>query len=175
MHDWQTVAGALSGGIPDGIEMEFASDGPGMASLVRLLAPVAAREPARLTLAGTREDAGWRRAMIAADVALVTMRPGAENVVMPSKAYSAMAAGQAILAVCPRESDLADLVSAHGCGWVVDPGDVTGLDGLLAMLPKIPDELLKRRRNAWNAAHTKYSMEAVGRLWKDLFDSLDAP
>ena len=27
---------------------------------------------------------------------------------MPSKTYSAMAAGQAVLAVCPRASDLAD-------------------------------------------------------------------
>ena len=61
--------------------------------------------------------------MLRAQVALVTIAPGAERVVMPSKTYSALVAGQAILAICRRESDLADLVRQHDCGWVVEPGN----------------------------------------------------
>ena len=41
----------------------------------------------------------WVRAE---EVAMVTMISGAENVVLPSKTYSAMAAGQAILAIAPE-------------------------------------------------------------------------
>jgi len=58
------------------------------------------------------------------------MAPGAEQVeqvVMPSKTYSAMMAGQAVLAIAPGESDLVDLIKTAGCGWCVEPGDVDGL------------------------------------------------
>jgi len=50
------------------------------------------------------------------------MTPGAEQVVMPSKTYSAMMVGQAILAIALVESDLVDLIKTAGCGWCVEPG-----------------------------------------------------
>ncbi len=132
------------------------------------LSAVAQTSVGRLTFAGTRGSAEWRTAMLAADVALVTMRPGAEKVVMPSKTYSAMAAGQAVLAVCPRESDLADLIIAHDCGLVIEPGDAAGLHTLLESLPLLTEEVLRKRRNAYAAAHTYYSMEATGKQWAEV-------
>lgn len=174
LHDWATLAGAVAPGVPDNVAVEIAADGPGAQALKQQLAGVAARDPAGLKFAGTRGDTEWRAAMLAADVALVTMRPGAEKVVMPSKTYSAMAAGQAILAVCPRESDLADLIATHDCGWVVEPGDIAGLRARLAALPADPAEVMRKRRNAWQAAHAHYSMETVGRQWLELLQGLHA-
>jgi glycosyltransferase involved in cell wall biosynthesis len=174
LHDWVTLAGAVASGVLDNLAVEIAADGPGAQALKQELAGVAARDPEGLKFAGTRGDAEWRTAMLAADVALVTMRPGAEKVVMPSKTYSAMAAGQAILAVCPRESDLADLIAAHDCGWVIEPGDIAGLRERLAALPADPAEVMRKRRNAWQAAHAHYSMETVGRQWLELLQALHA-
>jgi glycosyltransferase involved in cell wall biosynthesis len=174
LHDWATLAGAIAPGVPDNVAVELAADGPGAQSLKQELAGMAAQDPEGLKFAGTRGDAEWRTAMLAADVALVTMRTGAEKVVMPSKTYSAMAAGQAILAVCPRESDLADLIAAHDCGWVIEPGDAAGLRERLAALPGDPAEVMRKRRNAWQAAHAHYSMETVGRQWLELLQSLHA-
>ena len=162
LHDWETLGGALSAGVPDEVAVEIAADGPGAQSLKLQLASVAARDPQGLKFAGTRGEAEWRTAMLAADVALVTMRAGAEKVVMPSKTYSAMAAG------------LADLVAAQDCGWVIEPGDVAGLRKQLAALPDNPQEVLRKRRNAWQAAHAHYSMETVGKQWLELFQSLHA-
>ncbi len=173
LHDWQTLAGAVAPGLPEAVVLEVAADGPGARELKHQLASLAAQNPEHVIFAGTRGDAEWRAAMLAADVALVTMRPGAEKVVMPSKTYSAMAAGQAILAVCPRESDLADLIAAHDCGWVIEPGDVAALRQRLASLPAATAEILHKRRNAWQAAHAHYSMEVVGRQWLELLQSLD--
>lgn len=173
LHDWETLASALGEGLPQGIEVEIAADGPAAVALKQRLAPLAAAPAARLLFAGTRGPTAWREAMLSADVALVTMRPGAEKVVMPSKTYSAMAAGQAILAVCPRESDLADLVLAHGCGWVIAPGDVAGLRAQLESLADSGEEILQKRRLAWQAAHSLYSMEEVGKQWRELLHSLD--
>jgi glycosyltransferase involved in cell wall biosynthesis len=174
LHDWETLAGALSLGVPSGTMVEIAAEGPGAAALKKRLAAAAADPAGQLAFDGTRGEAGWKAAMLRADVALVTMRPGAEKVVMPSKTYSAMAAGQAVLAICPRNSDLADLVAAHDCGWVIEPGDVSGLRNLLARLPRIRAEVLGKRERAWSAAHAHYSMEAVGRQWLELLESLHA-
>ncbi len=169
LHDWETLAGAYTAPLPAGVVTEFAADGPGAQALRGALAGAA---PDLVSFAGTRGSAEWTAAMLAADVALVTMRPGAEKVVMPSKTYSAMAAGQAILAVCPRESDLADLVTAHDCGWVVEPGDVGALRALLAALPGRGDEVLAKRRHAYAAAHARYSMQATARDWAELLSSI---
>jgi len=172
LHDWATLAGALREGMPPDVAVEIAADGPGAIALKDGLAAQAAQQPDRLHFAGTRGNAEWREAMLAADVALVTMRHGAEKVVMPSKTYSAMAAGQAVLAVCPVESDLADLINEHDCGWVVEPGDVAGLQRLLSALPDLAAEVRRKRCNAWKAAHAFYSMEAVGKQWLELLHSL---
>ena len=45
--------------------------------------------------------------MQSSQIALVTMSEGSQEVA-PSKTYSAMMAGQAILAVAPEDSDLVD-------------------------------------------------------------------
>ncbi|MFT3828372.1 MAG: glycosyltransferase [Opitutaceae bacterium] len=172
LHDWETLAGALAEGISSGCTVEIAADGPGARQLKDALRGVSGSESARLRFAGTRGNAEWRAAMLAADVALVTMCPGAEKVVMPSKTYSAMAAGQAILAVCPRNSDLADTVLRHDCGWIVEPGDAGDLRHRLAAFTADRGELLRKRRNAYTAAHSQYSMRATAQDWKTLLGSL---
>ncbi len=122
----------------------------------------------QLRLGGSLPEREWLDAMAAADVALVTMKRGAEGIVMPSKTYSAMAAGQAILAVCPRESDLADLVAAHDCGWVVEPGDVAGLRAVLDSLASRGAEVLTKRRNAWRAARECYDQRVLAERWREV-------
>lgn len=118
------------------------------------------------------DDAPWREAMTSAHVALVTMAPGAERIVMPSKTYSALVAGQAILAVCPRDSDLADLVRRHDCGWVVEPGDVAGLRAVVSRWREMPAELHAKRAAAFAAGHRCYDMRPVGAQWLDLLREL---
>ncbi len=171
LHEWETMAQALAAGCPTGLKVEIASDGPGAVKLISALRAASAGES--FVLGGTQDKSKWHNAMLAADVALVTMRFGAEKVVMPSKTYSAMAAGQAILAICPLESDLADLIVEHDCGWIIEPGDAAGLRSLLKGLPGRRDEILQKRRKAYAAAHAYYSMEATGRQWVELFSTLN--
>lgn len=61
--------------------------------------------------------------MMAGDLHLVTVKRGLEGVVVPSKLYSILAAGRPVLAVAPRESDAARIVTEHGCGMAADPDD----------------------------------------------------
>ena len=170
MHDTATVASTW----PDlrnlRIKWVFHASGSGY---VRLRQSVG--EDDAVTWGGALGDAEWQRTMKEAQVALVTMTPGAEKVVMPSKTYSAMVAGQALLAICPRSSDLADLVIRHDCGWVVEPGDCVGLRRVVEIIATDPAGLLLRRRNAFEAGHRYYDMTPIAAQWEQLFARLASP
>ncbi|MFT3867304.1 MAG: glycosyltransferase [Nibricoccus sp.] len=170
LHDWETLGAALRPGVPQGVNITIASDGPSANALKSHLQNTCHE---RLSFSGTRQSVDWKATMLGADVALVTMLPGAEKVVMPSKTYSAMAAGQAVLAICPDQSDLADLIKTHDCGWVIEPGDARNLRTLLEGLPQRSAEVHKKRINSYNAAHAHYSMESTSRQWLKLFGELN--
>jgi glycosyltransferase involved in cell wall biosynthesis len=58
--------------------------------------------------------------LTACDLALVSIAPGLEGVVAPSKLYGIMAAGKAIAAVCEPHSYLRQLISDAKCGEAFD-------------------------------------------------------
>lgn len=168
MHDIDTVLGALSVGLPEVISFDFRGNGTGF----RLLENVVRERKLghRVSIGGSMKDADWIDAMRRADVALVTMKPGAEGVVMPSKTYSALAAGQAVVAICPDASDLADTIRTHDCGWVVTPGDVNQLNVVLTEIVSRPDELLRRRQNAWRAGQQVFDQRALAVAWNEVLE-----
>jgi colanic acid biosynthesis glycosyl transferase WcaI len=168
MHDTATLVAALtSGAIPEGLRFNFHASGGSYSSLRAALAEHAACE---FGLPLTTSQ--WIAKMRQAQVALVTMTQGGQNVVMPSKTYSALVAGQAVLAICPRDSDLADLVRQHECGWIVEPGDVEALRRTLFQMTQQPEELFRRRENAFRAGHDHYDSSLVASRWLELFQQL---
>lgn len=63
-------------------------------------------------------------AMLAsADVGVMTLRPGAGRMSVPSKILAYMAMEVPVLASCDADSDSARIVCDAGCGMVVEPGD----------------------------------------------------
>jgi colanic acid biosynthesis glycosyl transferase WcaI len=170
MHDTDTLAAGWTGAETTGVKWAFRASGAGYA---RLRQTTGIR--AEVTWGGALPEAAWQQAMKQAQAALVTIAPGAERVVMPSKTYSALVAGQAILAICRRASDLADLVIRHDCGWVVEPGDVAGLQRAIKAIAKNPGELWAKRRNAFAAGHQHYDTGIVAETWMKLFAELKYP
>lgn len=118
------------------------------------------------------DDVLWVSVMKKASMALVTMRFGAEKVVMPSKVYSALMAGQAIVAICPRNSDLGDLVDKYNCGWIVEPGKYDELAELLESIASDPHSLYIKRLNAYSAGHAHFSAKVLAKQWLNLFNSI---
>jgi glycosyltransferase involved in cell wall biosynthesis len=102
------------------------------------------------------------------------MSEGAQEVVMPSKTYSAMMAGQAILAVAPEDSDLVDLIKAADCGWWVRPGDVQGFQECLIEIHSNQDLLLEKRQNAYRVAHEQFGQGSLAKHWVAVFESLQS-
>ncbi len=90
--------------------------------------------------------------LAAADVHLVTLRPGMEGVAVPSKLYGVMAAGRPVLFVGPEACETADDLRTHRCGLSVAVGDTAGL--LAALRRLAADHHL--RRDLGDAARAAY-------------------
>jgi glycosyltransferase involved in cell wall biosynthesis len=175
-HDIETFLEGIKATIPEAavlnnVVFTFHASGSLYCALKRVVSGNASLLN-RIRLKDALPEKDWIRCMRRAHVALVTIRRGAERVVMPSKTYSAMAAGQAILAICPRDSDLADIVRAEECGWIVAPGRPQDLRGVLAEIASRRDLLQQKRVNAFAAGQGKFSEVAVGKEWIGLLEEL---
>lgn len=164
MHDFATFAAAVPrvAGLP--LRFQLRGNGPERRGLEARTAHCP-----HVSFGPNLEAEEWAGAMKDAGVALVFLKEVAGGLVMPSKTFSALVAGQAVLAVCPRDSDLAALILKHDAGWVVAPGDVDGLVQVLQHLAAAPDEVLQKRRNAWRAGHGHYEQGMLAKQWVELF------
>lgn len=124
------------------------------------------------TFSGPLDHERWQEAMVSAPVGLVLLKDSAAVSALPSKVYSAMAAGQAILAICPNRSDLGAVVRDHNCGWVIEPGDTAALAETLRQIARDTEHIGEKRKNAYRASRERFCMPVVTRRWTDLIDSL---
>jgi glycosyltransferase involved in cell wall biosynthesis len=103
------------------------------------------------------------------DLAAVTLARGTEGLCMPGKLYTALAAGQAILAITGRESQLAAIVEEHRCGFRVDQGDSAGIVQALQQCLANPELLEQTKRNARHCFEARFTRkQAVQRYYEIL-------
>ncbi len=74
----------------------------------------------------------------AADIALVTLEPGAEGLCVPSKFYPLLAVGKPVVAVMSPGAEVALVTHEADLGRVVDVGDPTGLAAAIETLAQDP-------------------------------------
>ena len=74
------------------------------------------------------------RSLAKGHLGLVTQIPKTVGAIVPSKTYGIMAAGRPVLYVGPQGTSTARVLERHGCGWRIEPGDATGMVGLLKRL-----------------------------------------
>lgn len=95
------------------------------------------------------------------DIAVITQVEGTEYLSMPSKTYSLLAAGCAIIACTNEDSDLARLVRNHDVGFVCSQSDVDGFINYIRRLADDHDLLVNLKRNAREAAIQYYSTDVI--------------
>ena len=67
------------------------------------------------------------RSYAAADLFLVSLKPGLAGYIVPSKLYSILAAGRPYVAAVEEDCEVVDITNRYGCGFVVAPGDADAL------------------------------------------------
>lgn len=172
MHDTQTLFEAWASGIGPSFQFRFQCSGPKRVALEQFAQVHAGVLGDRLRIGPGLAHAEWIEALQSAPIALVTMSEGAQEVVMPSKTYSAMMAGQAILAVAPENSDLVDLIKRYDCGWWVRPGDSEGFQRCLKEIQSNSSQLQQKRMQAFEAAQTHFGQARLAKAWIATFETL---
>jgi putative colanic acid biosynthesis glycosyltransferase WcaI len=69
----------------------------------------------------------YPKVLSTADMNLVTLSSAAAIASVPSKIYKTMASGRPVLAIAPASSEIARLVKAAGCGFVIEPTQIDEL------------------------------------------------
>lgn len=170
MHDASTIEQYLSHkDLPPDCRLEFFTSGAGKARFensIRKFIPNLL-ECRTVILGDSLAESEWVSKMKSAEVGMVFQGKGAENVVFPSKVFSILVAGQAVLAIASSSSELGKMIIDHDCGWVIEPGDV---DALSAAFTESTDSaiLLRKRTNAFALGQGFFDVSKLSAVWHDL-------
>ena len=106
-----------------------------------------------------------------ADAFLVSLKPGLEGYIVPSKVYGILAAGRPFIAAVDPSCEVAGIATEHACGVVAPPGDPEALTSAIARLYDDPAAARTMGERA-RAASWCYDRRAAVRAYHDLFASL---
>lgn len=105
-----------------------------------------------VTLLSWQADEVVPYSLATADVALVSLEADIAGLMLPSKAFSSLAAGTPLVVMCSRETELAEIVQRHGCGWVIQPERADELCAILLELAADPSGLIPYKERSRRTA-----------------------
>jgi len=109
-----------------------------------------------------------------ADAFVVSLKPGLEGYIVPSKLYGILASGRPFVAAVDPSCEVAAIATAHSCGVVAPPGNP---DALVAAIAQLCDDSAAATRMGENARRASwlYDRRAAVGAYYDLFASLSRP
>jgi glycosyltransferase involved in cell wall biosynthesis len=113
---WETLVAGVRELADDGVSLVFVGEGAQQEQIQSL-----ANGTKNVRLLPYFPASKIPSVLAAADAHVVTVKRGLEGVVVPSKMYGILAAGKAILAIAPHESDVVSLSNKFGFGVSADP------------------------------------------------------
>jgi colanic acid biosynthesis glycosyl transferase WcaI len=116
-HDVRTMLEAIRA-LRDDVEIEFLVTGGGaqFESLRQEQLP-------NVRFAGYAPRERLSESLSSADAHLVTLLPSLEGLIVPSKFYGVLAVARPVLYIGARDGELARIIKAHDCGFVIEPGN----------------------------------------------------
>jgi colanic acid biosynthesis glycosyl transferase WcaI len=170
-HDFDTISTAVrSTCAQDGVMFAFVGGGKRKAPLLRTLAHEAGNGSVVEAPFQPREKI--QSLLASADVHLVSLLPGCEGTMVPSKFYGILTAGRPVVYVGRASGEVAKVISETGCGIVVEPGDVAGLERAIGALRDDPRRRHELGTMAWNAATGKHGRDAALEQWAELVERI---
>jgi colanic acid biosynthesis glycosyl transferase WcaI len=106
------------------------------------------------------------------DVHWISLRPGFEGLIVPSKFYGIAAAGRPVIAIAAPDGEIASIVQQYSCGRTVTPGDVKGLIDCLMELVGSPQLRKELGDNARRAVDEEFSRQRALGKWEQLLEEV---
>ncbi|NUN65160.1 glycosyltransferase family 4 protein [Pseudanabaena biceps] len=97
--------------------------------------------------------------LTACDLSLVSILPNVGDTVAPSKMYGILAAGRPVVAICPKDSYLREIIDEGNCGNYFENGDAQGLADYICLLKANPDKQASLGRNARKLLELNYTVD----------------
>jgi len=119
------------------VRFVFVGDGSGRAVLE---ARARARSLTQVQFLPYQPRAAMGESYAAADLFVVSLKPGLAGYIVPSKVYSILAAGRPFVAAVEPSCEVVTLARTWRCGMVVPPGDGAALAACVRELLANPDE-----------------------------------
>ena len=169
-HDMEAIAGAVEAlKHDDQIRWLFVGEGK---SKPMLEARIHACGAKNVILAGYQKREYLADVLSVGDAHLVTMLPGWDGLLLPSKFFSVLAAGRPVLWVGPRKSECGDILRENRCGIEIAPGDAKALTRAVKtiMADRAGAEAMGARGKA--AYESKYSLQHSCERWRALLTSV---
>jgi glycosyltransferase involved in cell wall biosynthesis len=149
----------------------FVGDGVQKSALVRRAAE---RGLANVRFEPYQPRARLDASLSAADVHVVSLHPGLEGLVVPSKFYGIAAVGRPIVYIGDPDGEIGAIVGAADCGLRFVPGDAAGLAAALVALREDPDRRARLGGNARRVFEASYDKPTAVERWRELLARVGA-
>lgn len=157
-HDFRTLVEAASRlSSRADIRFLFFADGPRLRALA---AEKERRQLDNVVLEGLQPAEWLAESQSLGDVHFVTLRAAFTGLVVPSKAYSALAVGRPLIYEGSPEGEIARMIVEHDIGGVVAPGDADAMVGLIEDLAGNPERRQAMGQRARSLAEGPYGCRA---------------
>ncbi|NEO82767.1 MAG: glycosyltransferase family 4 protein [Spirulina sp. SIO3F2] len=103
--------------------------------------------------------------LTACDLALVSISPGLEGLVAPSKLYGILAAGRPVAAICEAHSYLRAVLQQANCGQAFSNGDAIGLANYIQYLADNPTQVKELGQAGRRYLNANYTLEHVAQQY----------
>ena len=106
------------------------------------------------------------------DIGIVSQEVNISHLFMPSKTYSMMACGEAIIGICTEYDDLCRTIKKCKCGETVTDGNPITLANIILRLSYDKNTLNKYKEASRMSAETFYSDEVIKEKYIKLFNEI---
>ncbi|MGB0564420.1 MAG: glycosyltransferase family 4 protein [Spirulinaceae cyanobacterium] len=103
--------------------------------------------------------------LTACDLALVSISPGLEGVVAPSKLYGILAAGRPVAVICEAQSYLRNVLQSARCGCAFNNGDAVGLAQYIEHLAQHPDQVKQLGQAGRRYLRENYTLDQIAQQY----------
>jgi glycosyltransferase involved in cell wall biosynthesis len=169
-HEYETVLGAaeIVKSRPD-IVFLFVGGGHQFDTLARL---VKERGLSNFRFMPYQDRAALKYSLAVADVHWVSLRPGLEGLIVPSKIYGVAAAGRPVISIGAKDGEIAGMVERHQCGINIELGDSSGLAGALLNLSKNADACATMGSRARAMLESHFTRRQAVQQWRDVLEKV---
>jgi glycosyltransferase involved in cell wall biosynthesis len=162
-HDMEAIAGAVEAlKDDDRIRWLFIGEGKAKPELERRIAACGARN---VVLAGYQPRELLADVLDAGDAHLVSLLPGWQGLLLPSKFFSVLAAGKPVLWIGPDGTECGSILREHACGFEVQPGDAGTLSDRIRWLLEHPDQARSMGDRGQRAYRERYCSAEACKQW----------